>query len=88
MSREINVMNERIEKIVENCEPSQLESWAERDNLLWHRSNSANSIEPFNSEPMFVRRSYKPEFVTISNDSDLENDVEILLDKNDDGTHN
>ena len=68
-----------------------------RDNLVFQqlsvakkilkRSNSANSMESFYSAPMFVKRSCKPELVSNTNDSDLENDVEILLDREDDGTY-
>ena len=36
---------------------------------------------------MFVRRSCKPELVTNTNDSDLENDIELIVDREDDGTY-
>ena len=39
------------------------------------------------SVPMFVRRSCKPELLTNANDSDLENDVELILAKHNDGIY-
>ena len=75
-------------QIVANCELRHDVdiSWLDEDNP-GDRSNSANSMESFYRAPMFVKRSCKPELVSNTNESDLENDVEILLDRETDGTY-
>ena len=75
-------------QFVENVEGWRIVNrpWVDEDHP-WERANSENLKESFYSALMFVRRSCKPELVTNTNDSDLENDIELIVDREDDGTY-